>query len=58
MKRPKMKKRKGYWLVYREREKCYKCFDLERAEFCFTLLTNEMRREIEKRKSEKGGKIK
>ena len=38
MKKPKIKKRKNYWLVYRKKKEAFQCFDKKSALFCYELL--------------------
>lgn len=45
MKKPKIKKRKNYWLVYREKIKAFKCFDKKSALMYYELLKNEYQKE-------------
>lgn len=38
MKKPKIKKRGGIWLVYRERKKAFTCYDEKTALFYYNFL--------------------
>ena len=38
MRKPKIKKYKNYWLVYREKKKAFQCFDKKSALFYYELL--------------------
>ena len=38
MRKPKIKKRKNYWIVYKHREQIFKCFSLETAHFYYNVL--------------------
>ena len=41
MKKPKIKQRKNYFLVFRERKKAFKCFDKTSALFYYNVLMLE-----------------
>ena len=38
MKKPKIKKRKNYWLVYTDKKSAFKCYNLETATFYYNVL--------------------
>lgn len=40
MKKPKIIKRKNYWLVYVNKKEMFKCFDISTAKFCYNFLKN------------------
>jgi hypothetical protein len=44
MKKPKIKKRKNYYLVYWEKTKAFTCFDLAGAKLYYNLLLLEKQR--------------
>ena len=39
MKKPKIKKRKNYWLVYTNKKQKFKCFSPSAVELCYNLLS-------------------
>jgi hypothetical protein len=41
MKKPKIKKRKGYWLVYNQRKNKFKCYSFSDAELWYRVLSLE-----------------
>ena len=45
MKKPKIKKRKNYFLVYREKIKAFKCYDKKSALMYLEILKNEYQKE-------------
>lgn len=38
MRKPKIKKRGGAWIVYRNKKQAFKCFDIKTATFYYNLL--------------------
>lgn len=46
MKKPKIKQRKNYWLVYTDKKQVVKCFDIDGAKLWYNVLVLEQ----EKRK--------
>lgn len=48
MKKPKIKKRGGLWIVYREKNKVFKCFSEYGARICYGALMIEFERERKK----------
>ena len=43
MKKPKIKKRRGYWLVYLNKKEVFKCFNENTALFYYEFLKNSAR---------------
>ena len=44
MKKPKIRKKKNYWLVYTNRKEAFKCFRKEDIELCYQVLLMEAKR--------------
>ena len=44
MKKPKIKKRGGVWIVYRDKKSAFKCFSEKSALFAYDLLLKEVTR--------------
>lgn len=48
MKKPRIKKRGGRWLVYREKKKAFQCFDEATALLCYNVLLLEIKKKVER----------